>query len=224
MKIGTKLIGCVFVCIIFLMLPVNASNISLNEEKLTTSATVPVDLKVKASGGTWTDSSLSANVGTTVEFQVTVEIERAYFWLGVLVELPETSEGPMFNYKTGSISPKPLFPIEGSWYANNEEVCWMWFDVEPPWSKTMTFKATVSKQGTQTVSVVVGGDYSENGRIYEDEGTDSLTVTSSKTRDKSFFRPNLFHISPIIKNIVENFLQILNFVKENMVMMKLTLN
>jgi hypothetical protein len=162
------------------------------------------DLKIKTTGGDWTDSSIKANVGQEIEFKVTVEISRSYFWLGVLVELPTVDDESMFQYITGSVSPKPILPV-GVWRANDEEVAWSWFEVSSGWSKTMTFKATIKKGGSKTINLLVAGDYSSNGQILEDEASDSVDITVDKSRVLNTPAIQLLKNHPVLFHIFQRF-------------------
>ena len=90
----------------------------------------------------------------------------------------------MFNYEWGPLGdgssvPKPISPI-GEWSANNTDVNWAWFNVDGPWSKTMTFKALIKKAGSESVKLTVYGIKDLNGNY--DEVYDSVTVLSEKSR------------------------------------------
>ena len=194
MNKNRKLLISLLVVLFLLMLPVSAYGFEINKEEKTTNGEITADLKVRTTGGNWQDTLTSVNLGTVIEFQITVSIPRDYFWLGILVELPSTQNGPMFNYRIGSMKPTILDEDVGITYANDEEVSWSWIDVEPPFEETMTFKATVKETGSKNINLLVGGDYGENGQVKEDQGSDSLRFSSAKSKSKNpFIKLNLIY-------------------------------
>jgi len=146
------------------------------------------DLEIKKSGGNWENNLVSAEVGTKLEFKITVDTSKDYILIGILVKLPSVGNTPMFNYDwgilgVGSSNPKPIFPI-GDWTANNTDVCWAWYIVDESWSKEMTFEATIMKSATKSIDLKVYALKNVNGDY--DEFFDSVTVKSEKTRSFSF--------------------------------------
>ena len=221
-----------FVTILFLNMPVSASNV-LSIEEINLNQTenyiinrditiisdddgiVAADLEIKAPGGDWTDNSVTASVGDTIEFKVYIEISRPYFWFGGVVELPSVNNENMFN-NIRSVSPKPLPPI-GIYRVEDDEVSWIWFGIDQSsWSKTMSFKATIAKKGTQNIELVVGGNYSDNGQSKEGMETDSIRiiVNTAKNKQKNFvdkdFIKNKFYY--LIKIVNANLRKLFNLV------------
>jgi len=137
------------------------------------------DLKIRKLGGNWADESITANVGTILEFKINVKTNRDYLTVGILVKLPLIDNTPMFNYVEGSSWPKPIFPI-GEWAANDTDVNWAWFMVDSSWSKEMTFKAKIKKSGSRFVDLTVIAVKDMNGNY--DEVYDSVSVTAEKFR------------------------------------------
>lgn len=151
------------------------------------------DLKIKKPGGNWENNLVSAEVGTKLEFKITVDASKDYILIGILVKLPSVGNTPMFNYDwgilgVGSSNPKPIFPI-GDWTANNTDVCWAWYIVDESWSKEMTFEATIMKSATKSIDLKVYALKNVNGDY--DEFFDSVTVKSEKIRSFSFLNKAL---------------------------------
>ena len=147
-----------------------------------------VDLKIKKPGGNWENNLVSAEVGTKLEFKITVDTSKDYVLIGILVKLPSVGNTPMFSYDweilgVGSSNPKPIFPI-GDWTANNTDVCWAWYIIDESWSKEMTFEATIMKSATKSIDLKVYALKNVNGDY--DEFFDSVTVKSEKIRSFSF--------------------------------------
>ena len=194
----------IIVIALFLLMPLSVQSANIVNENSTTTGTISADLKVRKTGGSWQDSLSSVSIGTIVEFQITVSIPRDYHCLGVLVELPKTSNGQMFNFITGSLSPNILNTDVGLSYGNNNEVAWIWTEVESSFSETMSFRATVKESGTEDVELLVGGDYLDNGNLREDQGSDSLRFSSSKSKTKGFMlREKLLDIFPRLEKIID---------------------
>lgn len=209
-KFNKKFIAMIVV-FLFFMLPFSVQSTNIGKEQKNIDGEITVDLKAREPNGDWKDSLSSLGIGTIVEFKITVDIPRDYFWLGILVELPSTSNGPMFNYRIGSLSPTILDENVGLTYANDEEVSWSWIEVEPPFTETMTFKARIKEKGTENVNLIVGGDYGENGEVKEDEGSDTLKVSSSNSKNIKFnFRKILLEIFTNLEKILNKFDKILN--------------
>ena len=210
MKFNKKIIIAIFFVfmLFFTQITVESKNISKEENQI--SGEITADLKVRTLNGNWKDTLSSISVGTIVEFKITVSIPRSYTWLGVLVELPTTANGPMFNYRVGTMSPTILDVDVGITYANDEEVAWNWITVDPPFEQTMTFKATVQNTGTANVVLTVGGLYGDNGQAVEHEGSDSLRFSSAKSKSKNIsFKEKLLEIFPRIAIIIERLNELL---------------
>jgi len=199
MKINRKMVGCFLIVFLFMALPVSAKNTygdrileKENKEPIASSTNIEVssngivkaDLKVRVAGGDWKDSSINAQVGQTLEFKITVEISRSYIWFGILVDLPEVNNNPMLKYKIGSASPLPLD-------VNDEEIKWSWINIDSPWNKETSFKVKIERGGSKTVNLLVGGTYNSNGKIMEDEKSDSVDITVEKGKSKTRIH-NLF--------------------------------
>jgi len=139
------------------------------------------DLKIRKTGEDWTDESISAKVGNTLEFKITVETETEYEIIGIQVELPIISNKPMFIYIIGSINPKPdILKGEGIWLANNTHIIWAWFNTEPYWSEEMTFYAKIDKQGSGSIDLTVVASKTNNNSY--DDAYDSIQITAEKNK------------------------------------------
>ncbi len=211
MRRYNKLILSLIIVFLLSILPLSVQGSNLEKETRALNNEITVDLKARVAGGDWKDSLNSLDVGTVIEFKVTVDIPRSYFWLGILVELPTTSNGPMFDYRVGSMSPTIINEEVGLTYANDEEVSWSWIDVEPPFSETMTFKAKVKKGASKNVNLIVGGGYGENGDVREDEGSDTLKVNSKTIKSINHnFKEMILNYFPGLEKIVLKFAKIFN--------------
>jgi len=144
------------------------------------------DLKIRKPGGDWEDQSIIASVGLILDFKITVETNRDYVLVGILVKLPLIDNTPMFNYIEWSSWPMPIFPI-GEWAANDTDVSWAWFIVGPSWEKEMTFKAKIIKTGSSSVELTVIALKDVNGDY--DKVTDNTYITAEK--NKYTHNPNL---------------------------------
>ena len=139
------------------------------------------DLKIRKTGEDWTDESISAKVGDTLEFKITVETETEYEIIGIQVELPIINNKPMFIYRIGSINPKPdILKGEGIWLANNTHIIWAWFNTEPYWSEEMTFYAKIDKAGSGSIDLTVVAS-KKNNYGYDDD-FDSIQITAEKNK------------------------------------------
>ena len=154
------------------------------------------DLRIRESNGIWVDDSINTNVNTMLDFKITVNTNREYLVVAVLVKLPMIDKNPMFIYDwgafgLGSSEPKPIFPI-GEWTANNTDVCWAWLLVDSSWSKEMTFKATITKPGTKPIELIVYGIKDIEGNF--DESYDSISVTSKKEKSSVIIKNRQYFI------------------------------
>ena len=204
MKILKSIVCCFVIIILFITIPVSANSFSVLKEKNRNLKEIPIldsssndngivkaDLKIKASGGEWVDNRLTVKTGSTIEFQVIVELSRPYIWIGALVEPPTISGESMLSVDVSSVSPKPILPF-GTWKASDLEVGWGWFGIEgSSWSKTMTFKATANKIGSGKINLLVGGNYYENGQNKEGQATDSVDLTVEKKGGSKQSTPNV---------------------------------
>lgn len=210
MKTYKKLIGCFLIVFLFMALPVSANKIldqkeesvyretsTIFDDKMKTcSGAINADLKIKTPDGEWVDDSVELNVGDTVEFSITAQVSRNYFWFGMLVELPTVNNQPMFEVDFDSVSDKPVLPF-GTWRGSNKELAWSWFEVSSSWSKTVSFEATVKKSGSLNINLIVGGDYVENSQIKEDSGSDSIDVSSKgKSKHAPLINPQILPMNP----------------------------
>ena len=171
-----------------LILPVNGISLknfnTKNQTDLALLSDLEADLKIRKLGGNWENELIVAYIGSILEFKIFVETSIQYKAIAIGVKLPSVDDIPMFNYEWGPLGlgssvPKPIFPI-GEWSANNTDVNWAWFNVDGPWSKTMTFKALIKKAGSESVELTVFGLKDLNGNY--DEVYESVTVLSEKSR------------------------------------------
>lgn len=152
-------------------------NLFLNEktEILNDDANLTGDLKIRTSGGSWQDNSLTADVGTTLEFKIDSSANRDYTLFTVVIGLPIINEEPMFDYIELSAGPIPG-PLKGFFEASDTDVIWVWYMIETSWSEEMTFKAKIKKPGTGTVNLYVVGIIDLDEGFYDDV-TDAVQVT-----------------------------------------------
>lgn len=171
-----------------LILPVSGISLENSKSKDETENlllnNMEADLKIRKIGGKWEDEIISTTIGSTLEFRIFVGTDNEYKAIAIGVKLPSIDDRPMFNYDWGilgfgSSEPKPVFPI-GEWSANDTDVCWAWFNIDEPWSKTMTFKACIKKEGLESVELTVYCLKDMNGNY--DEAHDSVSVLGQKTR------------------------------------------
>ena len=146
--------------------------------------TLAADLKIRkqnpdGSWGNWQDNSITATVGTKLEFKIDVSSTLSHRYLGVFVTvfLPEINGSPMFTYIAGSAS-DPFNLLE----ANDKEVVWSYVAVHLASPKEMTFKAKIVKPGSKSVNSTV---FSIMPDTYDNLITDSVHTTS--TEDNSFY-------------------------------------
>ena len=160
------------------------------------------DLKIRKNGGDWKDDIVDTDGSLSLDFKITVETNREYILVGILVKLPKAGKSPMFNYDWGALGlgssePKPIFPI-GEWTANDTDVCWAWYVVDASWSMEMTFTASIMKTGEKSVDLTVYGLKDVNG--YYDECFDSVIIKADKTRHFHLLNRNINLFWKIILN------------------------
>jgi len=148
-----------------------------------------IDLKVKKDGVEWQDS-ISANVGTDLEFKINVNslYSEGHTGVFVLVELPEN----MFSYKSSSgSSPNQIF-------ISNEQVVWSFIKIKKNSEKEFGFTAKLNEPWTDDVELKV---FSLKPDTYENIACDSVEIegnigsnsfnTYSKTMDNNLKILNL---------------------------------
>jgi len=148
MKKKKILISCL-VAIIFIVISVspaasiNITKISNDNSLFNSSNDVNGDIKARTSGGSWQDSSLTADTGSQIEFKL--EISSPGGGILITVVFPTINDESMFNYVIGSASHIPF---------HNDGVSIMWgFASDTP--DTIVFKAKVVKKGTGDVQSIV---------------------------------------------------------------------
>jgi hypothetical protein len=186
-----------FLLILLLLIPANGKILKISDKNTVSNnnSELFANLYVRETGGTWEDGAFSVDVGTMLEFKVTVETQRDYVVIAILVTLPVNGNYPVFNYDwgllgLGSSEPKPIFPI-GEWSASNTEVTWAWFIVDTSWSKEMTFNAKIVRSGSNSVDLKVVAVKDVQGNY--DECLDSISITGERSRiTNSYFYAKLY--------------------------------
>lgn len=146
-----------------------------NETSIISITGLSGDLQIRQTGGSWQDNSLTADVGTTLEFKIDSSVTSKYVLLTVLVSLPLINDEAMFDYVDISARPIPG-PLEGFFDASNTDVFWVWYMVDSSWAQEMIFKARITKSGIGTVGLYIVGIIDLDEGIY-DEIYDSVEVT-----------------------------------------------
>lgn len=180
------LIACLFnpVCSISLENTISAQSNIQNYD-------LDADLKIRITGGDWTDESFSSEVGETINFKINVQTETDYEVIAIKIELPESNNKPMFTYTIGSVNPKPsLLNGEGVWLANDTDVVWAWFNTEESWSKEMTFSAKIDKGGSDSIDLKVIASKKNDNNC--DEAFDSINCNVEKSKLKSRIKNPFF--------------------------------
>lgn len=118
------------------------------------------DLKAKTPTGEWQDISVTASVGTKLDFKIDMTVENAAILVFIL--LPYIDGSAMFNYVLGSGSSIPFF-------IDDSVVIWGFTAGHAP--STITFKAKIKKTGTADVGLSV---VDKDNEITDE---DSISVT-----------------------------------------------
>jgi len=128
----------------------NRNSIKIQENILS------ADLKIRKIDGDWEDNQISAKVGTTLEFKISLILEGDYQKLFIIIELPTIGNNitTMFEYILGSATNKPSGD-EGTFFGTNRAVIWAWESDYSTWPKIYTFKAKIIKSGIKNVNLTV---------------------------------------------------------------------
>jgi hypothetical protein len=126
-----------------------------------------VDLKVRKSGDTTWQDSISANVGTKLEFKISITSSSVEDVM-VVIQFPRINDELILKYVvlSASVSPLPI-PVD-------DVVVWGFPDMPP---SEITFKAEIKKSETGPVNLNAGGNDTSNSQFVEDD--DSVQVTGS---------------------------------------------
>lgn len=175
-KILTICIVGMFLLITTVALPVSSIKsigIRIQHNDADTPATIlsagslSVDLEARKPGDTTWQKSISAKVGTKLEFKISITSSSIEDVMAV-IQFPRINDEILLNYVSLSASSPPLpIPVD-------DVVIWG-FPGTPP--SEITFKAEIKKSGTGPVGLNVGGNDISNSQYLED--ADSVQVTGS---------------------------------------------
>ena len=173
-KILTICIISMFVLINTLAIPVSSikftqtriqHNYADTPATILSTGSLSVDLQVRKVGDTSWQKSIAANVGTKLEFKISITLSSVEDVM-VVIQFPKINDELILTYVSLSASSPPLpIPVD-------DVVIWGFPDIVP---SEITFKAEIKKSGTAPVNLNVGGDDTSSSEYLEDE--DSVSVT-----------------------------------------------
>jgi len=176
----TKIFLVVLISFLFIMpVIVNGQNIDFNffqqyNYKNISQSEITGNIQIREVGGSWTDSSLTADVGKAIEFKISSYISREYVLYTIIISLPKNGDEEVFDYMELSASPIPS-PLKGMFDASNTDVIWIWYQVDSSWDKDLTFKAYLRESGTYDISLSIVGIYDLDSGEY-DEFSDNIQI------------------------------------------------
>ncbi|MEF8848394.1 MAG: PKD domain-containing protein [Candidatus Thermoplasmatota archaeon] len=144
------------------------------EDLFKSSDNITFDIKVREKNEVWQDSNITAYTGDILEFKIRIETKRSYpLSLTAAISLPNTEEGPMFDYIENSQQSSRKTTMFNS---SDKEIVFLWWPVLSSITITCSFQVSIKNTGDEKTVKGMGIGLIDENRV--DYKNDSLCVTS----------------------------------------------